>query len=126
MQCLANLLLLTFDYFIIGTNAWRPPRFGSEFSKLAKCLYGRSYVSGINPKSVFESAKELELRLEELQLKEASNEGLTAEESLMIQECYSGLSSLLLQQECFWKQRARISWLAYSNTKFFHLNSFSN
>lgn len=47
-----------------------------------------------------------------LQEKECGPDGLTESESMKLRSLSSCHTSLLFQQECYWRQRARINWLS--------------
>lgn len=94
-----------------------PPRAGSEFSKLSKCLNRTRYAltkwGKEKVQDIFARALDLESEVQALQLKEALHQA----EKLQLSSCSSALSSLLSQQECYWRQRSSTNWLSHKVTR---------
>lgn len=59
-----------------------------------------------------------------LQAKECGEMALSDDEATRLQLLASTRTGLIIQQECYWRQRARMKWLACgdANTKLVHLS----
>lgn len=96
----------------------RAPNEERAFAKLSKCLYAtRRALSKWNKEKIRNIfAAEIESKIHILQDKETSSGGISNYEKSVLFDHHKTLSSLLIQQECFFRQRSRICWLGDRNT----------
>lgn len=115
----------------VVARAWSHNSRGSAFRRLSRSFHRTKEAlrnwSREEVKNIFTRSAELEDSISHLQAQELISGGLSDEDALTLEHSISALASLLIQKECYWRQRSRLFWLASgdSNSAFFHKSASS-